>query len=1592
MTDNQNSSGLGFVSTAITATPIISTSAFVAWQAFQDVDSQVSSAASAVASSKLNLNTVATSTFSSPISPDISKLEMNLQYIRDLSSSTLQRTPIGRHTDIAKQAWQLAIESESRLDQFTKDQFLAELNAVKSFEGLQRTIAIQGAHGNTRVSNSIFGTFKHNINAARSHWAQFDDLAKPANIGAIELSTPINNTTASIIPRDKLPAHLQPYLDKIDKSLGSAHIFETTNSVFVDRSSYSLQFPEKDISLELPITKDGTMLRGTTLKTRYIAPGVKIYDPKTKAITQSWNREEYLLHEFTNRIVPQVNNGTMNDVQLQRAVKDLQSHVFEELESVPNIPDVFPDAGGRAFQKLKSHEVQVLTEEQDWISKEGGYVTKYRPITSSEAVSLIETGRLKGGTSPSAIANGIYMDSGLDIRQWSMTPNEVDISRRPDQIIRNWEPVATPSNRFIINNELDKAEYSPKYIKDITGVRTKNIAPSLPTLYIDPVTHPQIIQDLGLTEGGGVMKNQAADLLAQQRIVELNLTRVNADAMQMIRDKRGSKLQVGTLLGYSDTGKAVSVEKNKKYLYSTTHVKEGAGNIATIFAQEKREMTRWEKFFGSVKAVIRRDSNKTLTKHINDLDIDKSPFLGARSQVIVSMDELRKNKSLHTQQMLTNMRNIAKHRQSNFDVNATNIANGRTTAMHELVSDIHGVARKFEQRATTNGITDHTALIKDLINYSRNELQLSKHEFGETFGAIPLVLGDDKFFQLADDVALTNQEFDAASEGIASGNVQLHYGNPKEYTGAGKMGSWEPRLSEHLHGAGFEDLGEEIRRELEHRVDVTEPSKKAVHQELTKTLASIEGRFTPGKDAQVWNIKSRDYSKRDFNNWLQSIGPEGGWIQHTEKIGKEQVAKHIYVPSQKTMIPLQDINTFEGNTIRNGINRSFHDVTRSIQHYSDKSAASHIDEILMPVLQAHSTPLGKGMGGMYRGKMLGSRFLTSVPAVGSSPKATRALNDLSQTFIIPHNQAKQMLNELEPFVKDATKFKAMRSRLLSGTETIAAINIRHPGINAFSSQIINIRSSKNITEPVAMIPAKMQQVKFKGFDAKDFMISNIINNAGDFDADTNAIVLVNPDLEQKMHKTIAPKLGTGLRESTYSIEQARNQLRQQLVKPQRAGSQLENVMADLKMAKDIKKLGIVQKWTPQISTVMSQAREAVLENLSGQSLSNAQLLITYLEQSPISSKHSSADKLEAHMSILSNIMRSSKTNDGHRLHELVNEMLNVNHGSMLEQAITKGLDIENIAEVESGFGVQIGEHLPGIDLKQTAENIMSSMRTRISEGSISISNQLAGRGAPFKIGNMSRYLDVLSQHGGNLIDDTANSYTKAVSGAEHSAGQLAKENLANAGKYAEKSASHLAESNILTALGKHISKHKVLLGAGVIGSTALMMALGSTNDTITPSSRPRRKLDTDESPSSRRPAQKSFKPQPEQHQQNNFKHNAPSVHSIPKSLGSKSILNQSMDMNVSRGKAASNLRPSDIMSPHPSGSPTVPQMMHQNSTRLSSMGRNMTIQSYGDTNINTDQLTTLMQRMTHGSTTVNLNNRSSYSSIDTLLAGNNLFN
>ena len=1281
-----------------------------------------------------------------------SSVEMAMETLRDISRRTPRIFSAQEHIDYinqnakffsstqgaesARRAWLEAVRAADPLAAVPLQEFTARIKSLPT-EQIPSAIADIMSRHQSSLTSRIYSKYYRNLNILQQQEMAYDFVtASPLKF---------NKTIRA------LPGNLEQRLENIAHAING----NLTSSLWTSRpgweegiGSWALRIDINEggqVKFMLPSVQEGMLVEGSTLRTRYIAPQVGIFDPATGELERI-SRSEFFLREVEGSIVPDIRAGRLKTTdEIEKAIQEVRARTIHTLEVVPNLPLEQQTIGMREYVETRSKAIDIMLKQERRV-KEGAwkYTSAFRTPTETEVSQILAQHDLYGGVSPTNLARGRLQT--INLAERAMVPSAVSWGRRPEAAIREYNLTRGAANML---SKIAQGRYERYKLYEATDAVTATShlsGPSLKTLYIDPEMYAEYMNKVGLGEGEALASSNVARYIGFETTRGAHLTSLRRDLVDKLLAGENINVKPGEILGWTQEGNPFLMERGMRDVRAVAHESAARGPYYSLYYRDVQRMRSADKFFGDIKGLIHLSKTNEIRRGIQQ-NITSYRFL-SDVDMIASMDELRKDTGKHAKQILTSMGELANWKAKR--LGSAGLVKRGLVGLEEFAADPMAMSKLWEREAVSAaGVYSHKAYVRQAMEYALAQIDASAREFGAIFGAAPSVFGAAEAEQLAREAIASRNEtikqlgkkkwinipehlrelqniyIKAMQTGTATGVAHIAYGGPGVRVGAGAIGSLEPRAFDILRGPAFKGIGESLTSEFAARLAYTNPETLAVQRAVSRSLASMAGEVAPETKAQVWKVGQQGfkYSPQAFEEF---IARGGGYIDPGQGL------RSIYVPGAEVLQAMRPYKIGE-QTVHTQLAGMYHQLAKRLEPlYSDISrisveqAQEEID-IVARELWKHAAPGGKGMGAVLRGKVEGSRFFTGVSRAGKMTANQLAkISSNAMVVGLPRTAALDMFKEMERMYGESA-MRGMKESYMRGEE-IGGILARHPFIGEFSMQPIRFRRIEASAEHL-LIPEIASNIRFKlgsgELVEKRLRLGPLIGLAGDKDADIYSAMLVSPDNERLV------KNATLNADSEFLRRYTQHQVRYQLIKAGKGDAAADAGMTIKQlMAGDIRKLGTTQNWVPKLSVELSSAKRAIRAFGKGAAAADAATLLEWLEQTPISAKHLSAAEvaggsLEATLSTVTSSLRYRDANSLRRVVESI-----VKDDAVSKELLTGSISIEegaeNLARITGGGTLS---KLKGINIEEATNTLMQAMNEHAVTGEARRAELSVARGA-----------------------------------------------------------------------------------------------------------------------------------------------------------------------------------------------------------------------------------------------------------------------
>lgn len=1244
--------------------------------------------------------------------------------------------------------------------------------------------------------------------------------------------------TKTMFSMNRLPGRMQNELREMAGILGVTPKLEMISrhdkgpGKMLNVSFSGGKLGQKTLSVNVPMTIEGTntFAHGVSLQSKYIAGRYGIVEGGK--LQDVMSHEEFALHRIKSDLIPEI----LNDKRItQSKIRQMTTALEMTLLSPPEWIESLPAGVHRGLDEYVKHKQQILR-----LYAPGG--GRYDPIKGvfdvptideTEYYKILGQGQLEGPSgkfpvfapsSPTQVAQNVVMTS--DPRRLHPVLGELfPVVRRPMQFLRkSYAPTADALQAM--QTPLQK-EFA--WAKMAAGIET----PVVPTMYISE-RHAKALSAAGIGTQGTIAI--ASELEAQRRFDQLatyNVAteEVGTDLAKLLTDKQThwdlyKQMPEGMFLGRDPTGVPVTLPSKSELLTARVIEDRNRSRFLQITATTAQENLDWTKVFLGGKGMAGQVSGQ----HIANVS---SKILGRKVQygeamAIVAGGELKKNRQLHYHQLFTSLWQHSKvNMQSGKSLNQLAV---------NFVKDPLAIIADMKKKAERSGKYSHEIFLAESMQVARGA-GLNPRQISEVYGMVPDVFGfrtESPHALMSDwsaslmkatgtDVAramsLGQQEAKEILRGGALGFSQF-FPEGIEGPGSGGRGTIEPRLLDTLDSPWWGETGQLVKADIVKRMAAQHSTKLVEQSILGGSLASmlslqkITGSIAP-------SAVTEELMQKGFSLQLTGLGD-------------------ILVPGAERLSQLAQYTTTSGLPVTPELSTQYKHFLEMARSYEKGNITKDVMRGELDTLIGQTTKswVGtvSGKGGLFRGELPGSTFLTSVTSL---QRGHQGLDPGAHG--ITSSAAERMFSDLEMFIKPED-MKVMREQFYGG-KPLAGFMFRHPGISPYSNQPAlfqfvpgegNVLVTPEVETRGVLMKGQLAEAELQSLQSLsgpalkgNISAKNILERAGgqfietlrlgqapglgaDYDADIPVASFVGPDLQPALQKKFS-EMGNDYFD--YS-------LRMQLLKGKaRKGEEITLAAA---IADDAIKLGATKRGKlGQVSNALSLAKAAVFsqsKNMSKEAMNNSLFLLEWLEQTPISAKHIAPGHAEELVDALSSVTESVRNKDSGKLIRTVEQIMSSEvskaRGSLLTEGATLAFERPG-GKIETRF-------LPSIDLHKTAETITSSisnlenMQIDGVKGS-RIHQLLLGKGRPASPDEasalMSRGIKMFSM--GEALEEipVAKGIGKKLS--EH----------------------YMSFTNQLAAAGKGLLPHAKPLALGFGAAIALSSILSSPPLTVDPASK-----------------------------------------------------------------------------------------------------------------------------------------------------------
>lgn len=938
-------------------------------------------------------------------------------------------------------------------------------------------------------------------------------------------------------------------------------------------------------------------------------------------ITGMLNYDEWVRRQMSTQLPNMISALGSNPTQAQinQVASDFGQRIRQPFEYIaqPFVGAGYTDET-RIAAGLAKHTVTVVDPSGNIL--EGNALANFYKQAASVRLPVTGANKLFP-LSPNRVGGAKF--TTMDPALFGAFPELAQYSRRPGQMYRSFFPTNESMSR-IMSDSLTRRHTTTVgqafAMADDSEFRHLLKTPGTRTLY---TTQPFLP---ALSEGQFAVSNRVRDMFNVTSLEDITIDSEQV-AKSVLGLKPGQALDPDMLLGFDTDGSAIRAGHGATFVGSATFPRDEAGEKGLMKMAIRRTYNAedFQKFFG-IKG----------TGHFMDERIMRG------YDVIAHVDELRKNRSMLNKQVFTALTEFNYENMSNLTKSLGDITeqmrHAQAMGHHAVVDQLRNISGPIAERLEylktydpeelmpqlkgmlAGGAVDSTAAIKEMASWAR-AMHMSPEQAGLIFGAVPAATGLSRE-QMMSQLGFQESWMQHIMKGEAMGVSHLYSAGPKALTGAGTaMASVEPRIFELLQEGQFGPLSGIIRQDLLSRRMALDPENMLARGELAQTMRGVAGMgIDVPTGARMFDITDPKLTHHMLNpldpNFIGANGP--AYVN----MGGVGGMKNLYVPGRGSFNEFTPFAMHGEQAVASPLMRGY-------QNFLNAARAAANDPTQAGALQAakasftevlHEAHAGTmyGKGGIQRGKILGSRFLTGVSTKEAGEDIFRVGIGESSFF----SMIEEMKSVAERTIADRTarsnhlaQLEIMTKTFMQGGE-VGGYMLRHPLFEQFSLVPVRMRLNKNLRDDVVDIPFLTKKATIQGMQGTtDLNWSLVKGMGGDFDADIYGMILGDPTKQSDIMAGARSGSSVGRAFEDYAI-------RQQLIKTRSAKDVGLNAMEALQG--DIHKMALSNE-IGMLSFEMSKARLALIQHGGGgRDVSDALSLLAWTEQNIISGKHATA--------------------------------------------------------------------------------------------------------------------------------------------------------------------------------------------------------------------------------------------------------------------------------------------------------------------------------------------------------------------------------
>tara|TARA_Y100000310_G_scaffold234993_1_gene238010 strand:+ start:1954 stop:6258 length:4305 start_codon:yes stop_codon:yes gene_type:complete len=1033
----------------------------------------------------------------------------------------------------------------------------------------------------------------------------------------------------------------------------------------------------------------GVVSRGHYQQSRYIAGQYGIV--QGGKITSTFNHTQWMMLRASEDLAPQIASLPVKSKdEIRRLVRGFEGQMNEPLDWARYAPDGQWDAG-EEYMRTRSDILRLRTPEglplsaKDYTRMVGSTYkgqTLDPPYSASQAADTVVA---RGGAAGRASVFGKFSQFARKPLQWFRPDYQLSAGAR-DAIAA--DPTQATYQWAAANQRLD--------------------SPMMRIAYVAPGANMHL---RGVTEEGmGVVSEQADAMRQVEKLttVDISRTTVGAD-LDKILDRAGRPTQItgkelmdltgdmpewdairqGGFVGRDSQGNPMRVDLGKQRLLDIAMFGEDAnkGRFFRMTLAEQLAPAQVEKNYLAAKQMSWRVSR-------GEMDVMRGHLgVGDDVMAIASMDVLKKNRREFLNQVFTELQRTTTERMHSHGVSqrAYDFTQNAGKAIEKMMGGLSGTPGQ-----QMDSMIGHAWEIAQ-------GAELSTKQLGQTFAAVPHVMGDDWASNLPGITGAQRAAITSSQVSVGMGQL-FHGGSPLEgMGGAGRVATVEPRAFELFGTPQWGELGGRAQRDIAERLIRANPLAMSEQGVLGDSLRSVlqPGEIQGSMSLSKYQEKAGKGGLLAGDQAVRISGFGDVMIPGTQSIRQMEERKKLHM-SEKQLGTSSDLAKSYKKLLDQGALLE----DKTINAESFQRVAGNLSS---DIGEAYAATVNKGI---LRGRLPGSMFMSAVTPK-SGQNLGRGVVGISGQYA---NKMFEGLSETGMYSADA--IEGMRDRFFGG-KTIGGVVGRHPYIGQYSSQAVEFKLAKGIDDPIAIFGEDIMEVStVKGssgsvLENQRVRLSPLVGLAGDTDGDAISATFAGPNMERDMRRKAQDLMS---RQELEAFE-IRNQILK-AKKPPGAGSFIEE------LAGSAVKMGAPETSLGKLSNLLTRSKAAVLASHMGRAETmDAMHLLEWFEQGPISGKHIPDKDALKMLTMFEQLETGLKHSDSRLLRNTARQIIGQGNDIASQLFSGQGMDVRMRNTIpdaptpkwwvpnqvpRKAAPESVPRHIPGLNLERTLDNVMNA--------------------------------------------------------------------------------------------------------------------------------------------------------------------------------------------------------------------------------------------------------------------------------------------